>query len=83
MRITLKLFASLSEYLPAGAQANAVAVELPDSATPNEILDRLGVPRGMAHLVLRNGVYIEPAKRDQPLVQDGDTLAVWPPIAGG
>jgi molybdopterin converting factor small subunit len=35
------------------------------------------------HLVLVNGRYIDPDKRaNQPLVE-GDVLAIWPPIAGG
>jgi molybdopterin converting factor small subunit len=30
-----------------------------------------------------NGVYVHPSERDQAILRDGDTLAVWPPVAGG
>jgi molybdopterin converting factor small subunit len=35
------------------------------------------------HLVLVNGTYIAPEKRSTHLLIEGDTLAIWPPIAGG
>jgi molybdopterin converting factor small subunit len=33
--------------------------------------------------VLVNGVYVEPADRLTRTLQEGDVLAIWPPIAGG
>jgi molybdopterin converting factor small subunit len=30
-----------------------------------------------------NGVYIAPAGRVGHVLQEGDELAIWPPIAGG
>jgi len=36
------------------------------------------------HLVLVNGKYIAPADRRMSYtLQEGDALAIWPPIAGG
>lgn len=83
IRLRIKLFASLHVYLPEGAARNEVTVEYPARITPNALLDALGVPREMAHLVLRNGVYLKPAERDRPVLNDGDAFAVWPPVAGG
>jgi molybdopterin converting factor small subunit len=83
MRITLKLFATLGDHLPAEAHENAVQIEVPDDVTPNQVIDRYKVPRKMAHLVLINGIFIDPAHRDDGQLKDGDTLAVWPPVAGG
>lgn len=83
IRVRLKLYASLSQYLPAGAEEHSVSVEIPENATPNQVIDRHNVPRAQAHLVLLNGVYLKPEDRDRPLLQDGDVLAVWPPVAGG
>ncbi len=83
MRITLKLFATLGDHLPAGAHENAVEIELPDDATPNDVIDRYGVPRKMAHLVLINGIYLAPDHRDEERLTNGDVLAIWPPVAGG
>lgn len=83
MRITLKLFASLGQFLPAGAKANAFQAEVPDGASAHQVLERFGVPRESVHLVMLNGVYLDAAARDQDLIKVDDVLAIWPPVAGG
>jgi molybdopterin converting factor small subunit len=83
MRITLKLFAALRDHLPADAQDNAIEIDVPEDVTPNQVIDRYGVPRKLAHLMLVNGIYVDPAHRDDGRLKDGDVIAVWPPIAGG
>ena len=83
MKITLKLFATLGEYLPAGAFENAIEIEVPADATAHWVIDRYKVPRELTHLVLINGVFHRPADRDRPLLEEGDALAIWPPVAGG
>lgn len=83
MRITVKLFASLAEYLPAGAQRNATEIEVPDGASVQDILERLDVPEEKTHLVVCNGVYVPHSLRTSETLSAGDTLALWPPVAGG
>ena len=83
MRINLKLFASLAKSLPPGAKGNQVEIDVGADESPAQLLERLRVPLEQAHLWLLNGFYIEPEDRDKPLFKDGDTLAVWPPVAGG
>ncbi len=83
MHIQLKLFATLSQYLPSGARRNVADVEVPDGATPHQIMDLFGVPRDQAHLVVLNGTYVLPHQRDGLSLTTGDSLALWPPVAGG
>ena len=83
MKITFKLYATLGDYLPEGAFENAVPIEVPEGMSPNAIIDRYHVPRSLAHLVLINGVYCAREERDQARLREGDTLAIWPPVAGG
>ncbi|MEQ8660647.1 MAG: MoaD/ThiS family protein [Gammaproteobacteria bacterium] len=83
MRITLKMYASLAQYLPPEAVRNVVEIEIDPQASVHQLIARYGVPRESAHLVLINGVYVEPAQRDVPLLEEGDVLALWPPVAGG
>ena len=84
MQITFKLYATLTGYLPTGADKHAIRIDVPADATVRDLIDRFRVPREMAHLVLLNGVYLHPEERDQPgRVREGDTLAIWPPVAGG
>lgn len=84
MKITLKLYATLTDLLPAGASHNRADIEVDENVSLNEIIDRYRVPRDMAHLVLLNGVFISDTDRDERgLLKAGDTLAIWPPVAGG
>lgn len=83
MKIKLKLYATLSDYLPDGAVDNAIDIEVPDDASPNWIIDRYRVPRELSHLVLVNGVFAYRSEREAAILKEGDTLAIWPPIAGG
>jgi sulfur carrier protein ThiS len=41
------------------------------------------LPPKLTHLVLLNGVFIPPDERATTCIGEGDTIAVWPPIAGG
>lgn len=84
MKITFKLYATLSDLLPGKPVANAVEIEVPDDVTLNSLIDQYRVPRKLAHLVLINGVYVAAEDRDKTgALVEGDTLAIWPPVAGG
>ncbi len=80
---TVKLYASLGSYLPSGADKNAIRISLPGEATVTSTLERLQVPQERCHLVLVNGEFVPPSARASRVIRDGDTLAVWPPVAGG
>ena len=79
MKIEVQLYATLSQYLPKGAQKHRAAVEFIDGITVGRLLDQLGIPKEHPNMVLVNGLH---APDDTPL-KDGDVLAVFPPLAGG
>lgn len=84
MKITLKLFATLTDYLPAASRyTNIVELEVADGATLLQVIEPYQLPPALVHLVLVNGKYIEPEKRASQTLSEGDVLAIWPPIAGG
>ena len=83
MRITVKLYATLGDYLPAGSKNNRVDVEVAEKASFSTVLGPFALPPRLTHLVLVNGVFVPPEERATCLLEEGDTLAVWPPIAGG
>lgn len=83
MHVTLKLYASLDQYLPAHAARNEARVEVADDLTIRELLDSHHIPREACHLVLLNGIFQPPATRGQVRLKNGDAVAVWPPVAGG
>ena len=70
-------------FLPDHARDHSVSAELPDGATIYDLMDKYKVPRAQAHLVVCNGLFVPPSQRDAYTLQDGDTVALWPPVAGG
>ena len=84
MNITLKLFATLTDYLPAASRyTNIVELDVEDGTTILQVIERYCLPQALVHLVLVNGKYIAPADRQTHALVEGDVLAIWPPIAGG
>ncbi len=82
-QINVKLFASLSTYMPEGATNGQAAIECAEDKTVASVLEGLHVPAEHCHLVFVNGVFVAPEARAKHHFTEGDTLAVWPPVAGG
>ena len=74
MELEIKLFASLRKFNP-----ELEKIEVDDGITVLELFEKAGIPASEVAIVLVNGRH---AKLDQPLL-DGETVAVFPPIAGG
>jgi sulfur carrier protein ThiS len=88
MRITFKLFASLTDYLPQSLDGHArsgneLPMDLAAGTTVQQVIDRFAMPPKLVHLVLVNGVFVAPAARATHALVEGDALAIWPPVAGG
>ncbi len=83
MNITLKLYASLANCLPAEARKNEAVIEIDANASVRDVLNAHNVPFEKCHLILINGVFSPPSSAQQARLNDGDALAVWPPVAGG
>lgn len=84
MQITLKLFATLTDYLPDAARRdNLVQLTLAEGATVAQAYAPFSLPDKLVHLVLVNGRFIAPEHRASHVLVEGDVLAIWPPIAGG
>ena len=84
MKITLKLFATLTDYLPPESRyTNVVKLDVAPDVTIPQLIEQYCLPPKLVHLVLINGTYIAPEKRATQTFVEGDVLAIWPPIAGG
>ena len=79
MRVTIRLHATLRKYVPAGADGNAVCVDVPDGATVVEAIERLGVPRSHAKIMVSGDRHLEPTT----VLCDGQEVDLYPPLAGG
>ncbi|WP_428422952.1 sulfur carrier protein ThiS [Methylibium sp.] len=84
MKISFKLYATLTDYLPPEARSgNRVELDIAPEATIADVIAPYGLPMKLVHLVLVNGHYVAPESRAARTFVDGDVLAIWPPIAGG
>lgn len=83
MKVRVKLYAMLAEYLPANAVKNEADLDCSDGDTIVEILTSLKIPLEQCHLVLVNGIFVPPSERNSRTLTEGDALAIWPPVAGG
>lgn len=84
MKVCFKLYATLSDYLPAEARrTNSLELDLAAGTTVGQVIERFALPPRLTHLVLVNGQFVPPGDRAGRVLVDGDTLAVWPPVAGG
>jgi len=84
MQILFKLYASLTDYLPAERRpGNAIELDVSEGASVAEIIAPFNLPMKMVHLVLINGHFVPPGERGSRTLAEGDVLAIWPPIAGG
>jgi sulfur carrier protein ThiS len=84
MKITLKLFASLSAYLPLEVRSSfRLELDLDDGTTVQEVIQRQGLPPEKCAIVLVDGVWVAPTDRAIRVLSEGEILAIWPPVAGG
>ena len=74
MKVKVKLFASLRTFGP-----DEQVLDLPDRTTIDDVVQLLRVPGTIRLLRIVNGEH-RPANHH---LQDGDDLALFPPIAGG
>jgi molybdopterin converting factor small subunit len=77
--VVVCLFATLSRYLPPGAVGDRVTFQVPDRTTVGQVVASLGIPTNLETLRVVNGC---DAELDQ-ILQDGDVLSIFPPLAGG
>ena len=84
MRITFKLYANLTEYLPhEHRRGNRMDLEVPAGASIAQVIEPFHLPMHQVKLVLVNGHFVPAEAYATRALVDGDVLAIWPPIAGG
>ncbi|MBP1774752.1 MAG: ThiamineS protein [candidate division NC10 bacterium] len=79
MKVEIALYATLSKYLPPGSEQRKAMIAARDGATAREIMLQLGIPQDYPNILLVNG---KQANSDTVL-KDGESLAIFPPLAGG
>lgn len=77
MVVNLKFFAGLRSFLP--AEPFPYPDEFPDGSTVADVLARYAIPPDKPRILLLNGVHCGLEAK----LKDGDTLGLFPPVAGG
>ncbi len=84
MEIELKLFMRFKDYLPEGGQKGKAKMTLPSGTTFEKLLHTIGMPVPEDKIIVINGIsHKQGAAANGIELKDGDTVAIFPPIAGG
>ena len=79
MEIRVELFLRFRDFAPAGSREGRGRLEVPEGATPADVLALLRIPPEARKVVLVDGRLQPPST---PL-RGGQTLTVFPPLEGG
>jgi sulfur carrier protein ThiS len=79
MKVLIKLFSVLRDYVPDYNPQKGVGTELPDGATVADLLSHLGIPMSKVPVVTCNGRVLQPADT----IHEDSTLHIFQLVAGG
>jgi sulfur carrier protein ThiS len=79
MKVTVKLYGTLSLHVPEYEPSQGIEVEIPDGVTVNDLLTHLEIIETSGVAVIACGRVL---KRDEKM-QDGSSLDVFQNIQGG
>jgi hypothetical protein len=77
VKVEVHLYTGLRRYAP--EKGDAPCLEVSDASRVIEVMELLGIPAGEEKVILING---RPAG-EVSLLQEGDTLVLFSPLAGG
>ncbi len=79
MRVTVKLFATLTRYKKDGKAGKPFEVDLPEDAVLQDLLNLLHIPTEETKVLFVNNIIQELDTR----LKDGDVIGMFPPVGGG
>ncbi len=78
MKITLKLYAAFRDLL-GDSPGGCAKLDLAENQAVLDVIRQFKIPEQIPKIILINGVQ----KTAADTLNDGDTLSIFPPIAGG
>ncbi len=84
VQIELKMFMKFKRFLPEGSADGKATISLPAGATFKDLLHHIDMPVVEDKIIVINGISHKQSDKVNALsLQQGDTVAIFPPIAGG
>ena len=79
MKVLIKLFSVLRDYVPDYDILKGVEAELPEGSTVDDLLSHLGIPMSKVPVVTCNGRILKPSD----IIHEDSILHIFQPVAGG
>ncbi len=79
MQVHIKLLNVYRKYMPADAQGPTFSLDIATGSRIEELLAQLPIPAAESQVVLINGR----TPQSGQILEQGDTVAIFPAIAGG
>jgi len=79
IQVQVRLYATLRKYRPELGHGQSLTVNLPEGSSIGDLLREVGIPEGEMKQAFVNGII----QGNDYFLADGDSLGVFPPIAGG
>ena len=84
MQIELKLFMRFKDYLPEGGTNGIAQHEIKEGSTFKDLLNDIEMPIEEDKIIVVNGISHKQGEEANALqLKNNDTVAIFPPIAGG
>ncbi len=79
MRVEVRLYATLRKYASTVRPGEPLSLEMPTGTTLGGLLAQLGIPAEELKTAFVNNL----RREEDYLLQEGDRVALFPPVAGG
>jgi len=77
--VQVRLYATLRRYRPEVRLGESLPMELPEGSTVGQLIARLGIPARVVKSIFVN----RRPQNPEHVLQNGDEVAIFPPVAGG
>lgn len=79
MQVKVVLYANLGRFHPRGEGHKEFSLEVPSGASVGAVLDTLKIPEEEHRQIFVNNQHRKPEES----LEEGDRVAIFPPVAGG
>ena len=79
MKAEIRLFANFRDFLPPGSTSFSFTTSFEGKKTVSQVIEELKLPDDIPRIIIVNGLHSE----EDHVLQDGDVVSLFPPLAGG